>query len=319
MTSDDRVSRARRGLGLYFAVVVPLSAVIEWKIATSGGTISDHPGLVLALMWTPALAMLVARVALREGARDVSFRLRAPKGHEGPKAPLARPLLVAWLSPVLVGALAYGAAWVSGIEPFSPKAMATFGLSHTPAGLRFVVSLVLNLTLGTALSAITAAGEELGWRGYMLTRLVDAKVPYPVLVSTFVWGLWHAPLIAAGVYAAGPRPALSVACFFASIVGGGALAAYSRLASGSVWPAVLFHAAWNAVIQGTFDGFTAGGDAAHTSNVLTGESGVLVAVVSVLVAVALVRGRHVMFRSPSDPMGQPRPLFARTLSDDAGP
>jgi hypothetical protein len=111
MTSDDRVSRARRGLGLYFAVVVPLSAVIEWKIATSGGTISDHPGLVLGLMWTPALAMLVARVALREGARDVSFRLRAPKGHEGPKAPLARPLLVAWLSPVLVGALAYGAAW----------------------------------------------------------------------------------------------------------------------------------------------------------------------------------------------------------------
>lgn len=313
MTSVDRVSRARRGLGVYFAVVVPLSALVEWKIATSGGTISDHPGLVLALMWTPALAMLVARVVLREGAGDVSFRLRAPKGHEGPKAPLARPLLVAWLSPVLVGGLAYGAAWASGVEPFSPKGLASFGLAHTPAALRFVVSLVLNLTLGTVLSAITAAGEELGWRGYMLTRLVDAKVPYPVLVSTLVWGLWHAPLIAAGVYAAGPHPALSVACFFASIVGGGAVAAYARLASGSVWPAVLFHAAWNAVIQGTFDGFTAGGDSAHTDNVLTGESGVFVAIASLLVALVLVRGRHAFFRAPGDSMGSARSLFVRSL------
>lgn len=319
MSSVDRVSRARRGLGVYFAVVVPLSAFTEWKIATSGGTISDHPGLVLALMWTPALAMLVARVVLREGAGDVSFRFRAPKGHEGSKAPLARPLLVAWLSPVLVGGIAYGAAWASGIEPFSPKGLASFGLAHTPAALRFVVSLVLNLTLGTVLSAITAAGEELGWRGYMLTRLVDAKVPYPVLVSTLVWGLWHAPLIAAGVYAAGRYPALSVVCFFTSIVGGGAVAAYARLASGSVWPAVLFHASWNAVIQGTFDGFTAGGDAARTANVMTGESGVLVAVVSLVAALVLVRGRHVLFRSPSAPVGPPRPLFARSLADEPSP
>jgi CAAX protease family protein len=35
-------------------------------------------------------------------------------------------------------------------------------------------------------------------------------VPYPVLASGLIWGLWHIPLIVAGIYAAGPYPALSV-------------------------------------------------------------------------------------------------------------
>jgi hypothetical protein len=58
-------------------------------------------------------------------------------------------------------------------------------------------------------SARVAAGEEIGWRGYMLTRLIDAGVPRPVLVSGVIWGLWHVPLILGGVYLAGPPPIVS--------------------------------------------------------------------------------------------------------------
>ena len=58
---------------------------------------------------------------------------------------------------------------------------------------------------------MSAAGEEIGWRGYMLTRLIDAGVPAPVIVSGLIWGLWHVPLIVAGIiYGAHPSPALAV-------------------------------------------------------------------------------------------------------------
>ena len=39
------------------------------------------------------------------------------------------------------------------------------------------------------------------------------------------------------------------------------LAGWMRLATGSVWPPVLLHSAWNAVMQGAFDRATKGADA----------------------------------------------------------
>src|SRR5262245_63422527 len=66
----DTRFRARRGLAMYFAVLVPLTAVFESIVIISGDF-----SVIWALIWTPAAASVVARVALREGFADVSFRL----------------------------------------------------------------------------------------------------------------------------------------------------------------------------------------------------------------------------------------------------
>lgn len=303
---SERRQRAKKGLLVYFSVLVPLSGLVEAAIWRAGGAIEKHVGLVFALMWAPALASLVARVALREGVRDVSFRLAFRKPSDpatGPRGATLGPLLLAWLFPLAVGLVGYGLAWSTGLETFAARPMAGLALQSTPAWVRFLTSTAVMLTLGTVLSAATAMGEELGWRGYMLTRLVDAGVPRPVLVSSLVWGAWHLPLILSGQYASGPHPWLSAGCFLVCILGGGTIAGRVRLASGSVWPAILFHSAWNSLIQGTFDGFTAGGDASHGTTIWTGESGVLVAVVSLGFALVAVRKPFAAFRSPDDPMG----------------
>ena len=57
---------ARRGLRIYFAVVLALSAVLETLLIIGGSS-----SWVWALMWTPAAATMVARVVLREGFTDV--------------------------------------------------------------------------------------------------------------------------------------------------------------------------------------------------------------------------------------------------------
>jgi uncharacterized protein len=70
------------------------------------------------------------------------------------------------------------------------------------------------------------------------------------------------------------------------ILATGAMTAWLRLKSGSVWPAVLLHACHNAVIQWLFDSMTVEtGRAAW----FAGEFGVALAVISVLFAIPIWR------------------------------
>ena len=292
----DRRRRARRGLAIYFAVLVVGSGLLEFLLIRTGEPIQRHMGLISLLMWTPAFASLVARLLLREGIRDVSFRFGGKEG--------GRALLIAWLYPLSVGFAAYGLAWIAGLASFAPPELTRLGMSGGSAVARFATLLWVNLTLGVIVSSATAAGEEIGWRGYMLTRLIDAGLPRPVLTSGLIWGAWHLPLILTGQYASSPRPLLSAALFLANVVAFAYLAAKLRLQSGSVWPAVILHGSWNTLIQGVFDRSTAG------SPFLLGESGILVVAFDILFVFLLVRGTWTAKRAPQDP---PTPLRAAAV------
>jgi membrane protease YdiL (CAAX protease family) len=281
MAESDRgagQARARQGLGIYFAVLIPLTGVLEYLVLRTGDPIGKHGGLIFLLMWSPALASLVARIALREGVADVSFRIGGGNG--------LRAAAIACFYPLAVGIAAYGTAWAAGLARFSPPPLASLGLYGSPAPARFGILLAMALTAGTAVSMISAAGEEIGWRGYMLTRLIDAGVPRPVLASGLIWGAWHLPLILSGQYASSERPALSAAIFLINIVAFAYLSAKLRLGSGSVWPPVVLHASWNAIIQTVFDASTTGAK----SSFWVGESGVLVTAANLCFVLLLVRG-----------------------------
>jgi len=272
-------NQARRGLLLYFALLLPLSALLD-------GLIIHTHNLVwaLVLMWVPTLASVVARLTLRESFADVSFRLGGRRGWHS--------LGFALSFPVVVGLVAYGAAWASGLAQFVGPTQA---LGRTvPPLLGFAITLLLAETIGLLANVLLAAGEEIGWRGYMLTRLIDAGMPQPLLMSGLIWGLWHVPLILAGIYAAGPLPLLSAALFMGAAISSSYVFARLRLATGSVWPAVVLHAAWNSVIQGPFDGATAGAGRL----VWTGESGILVVLTLVLATIILARRPTPMLHQP---------------------
>ncbi len=281
-----RRALSRRGLLIYFVVLIAVSAFLEWKLIEAGEFIGKHPGLVLSLMYTPALSSFVARLALREGFSDISFGLGGRAG--------ARAMFIAWIYALTVGFIAYGIAWSTGLAQFQPPAAARshfFGVLPTGS---FFATVVVTSTLGTLFSCLSAAGEEIGWRGYMLTRVIDAGMPKPVFVSGLIWALWHIPLILSGQYAAGAHPHLSAILFAVDIIAAAYLAAYLRLRSGSVWPAVLFHGAWNAIIQGAFDRSTV------DKPLAVGESGYLTALVSVLVVAWLARGTWTLLRRPGE-------------------
>jgi len=270
--------RARRGLLLYFALLLPLSALLEMLIIRTHNLV-----WALVLMWVPTLASLVARLTLREGFADVSFRLGGRRG--------CHSLVFALGFPIVVGLVAYGAAWASGLAQFVGPTQA---LGRTvPPLLGFAIALLLAGTIDLLPNALLAAGEEIGWRGYMLTRLIDVGVPLPVLVSGLIWGLWHVPVILGGIYAAGPLPLLSAALFMGAATSSGYVFARLRLETGSIWPAIVLHGTWNSVIQGPFDGATAGAGRL----LWTGESGILVVLTLVLATIIVARRPGLMLRS----------------------
>jgi hypothetical protein len=61
-------------------------------------------------MWSPAVASVIARLVLREGFSDVSFRFGGLR---------TLPWYALGLGvPLAVGILAYGAAWLTGLVGF---------------------------------------------------------------------------------------------------------------------------------------------------------------------------------------------------------
>lgn len=109
------------------------------------------------------------------------------------------------------------------------------------AALAVLEALGFNLVYGGSL------GEELGWRGFLLPRLLRDRTPLGAsLVVGFWWALWHAPIdfvqgfVVAGFGGVLARQvwALPLAVLFTWV---------TVRAGGSLIPAIAFHAVINAV------------------------------------------------------------------------
>lgn len=262
----EPVHQARRGILVFIVALMATTFVSMWlRQLVPWPTLATvaFPMLVTTLLsYSPAIASLIARISLGEGIKDVSFRLRGDW--------TTQAMLIAWLWPVFCGLGTYGIAWVAGLTRFAWTSLGSdFGtwgpenlLGLSIAGMPLLHGFALRLLASLFFSipaCLQSLGEEVGWRGYLLTRLFDAKVPAPVFWNGLIWGLWHIPFFLAW----GPsrnlpeRRSISLFFFVASTVALAYLLSYLRLRSGSIWPAVLGHASCNTILSWAFNGFTA--------------------------------------------------------------
>lgn len=233
----DSVQRARRGLAVFFLVLVAVSLPFELDIAREGLDM----GRFLPLVFVPAFASIVARLVMREGFRDISFRVDARA---------RRGMLHGVLYPIAVGIPAFSIAFALRFVVFAPPTIHPLGIpipGSSPAS-RFIAGLLIAVSVGILGMAPLAVGEEVGWRSYLLTRLIQARIPRPVLVSGLVWAFWHAPLILSGKLNPSAYPKLSFVLFAVTVVSLGSLLARLRLETDSIWPPIVLHAAWNSII-----------------------------------------------------------------------
>src|SRR5215217_4994024 len=123
---------------------------------------------------------------------------------------------------------------------------------------------------------------------FVIVMVTLVVISYPNLraLLDFSWeGPISRPLLALSLAAAVLLVPYIVRLTLWQLQGFGVILAWLRLATGSIWPCIFAHAAWNSLING---GFTFATQRA-TENMWIGETGILVAVTPVIAALLLKR------------------------------
>ena len=269
-----RKSKNTKALTAFFALVILLSAVVEALICLGG-----PQWLYLALMWIPALAALAAScVSFRENGEPFSLKGLLAKG--GFRTCRLRYILLGCLLPLLYLLIPYMAYWLMYPENFA---------YHGVSPVIVLKDLLPVLVIGTLASLLSALGEEIGWRGFMVPALRERLgLNKALLISSLFWCCWHLPLLIGGDYMPGTPLWYQLPAFVLCIFPVGVMAGLLSLHSGSVWPAAFLHAAHNNYDQAVFSVITAGA----TRMVFVSETGVFTILCAwALAAILYMRAR----------------------------
>ena len=187
--------------------------------------------LVLINMLTPLLAALIMLFGVTGEGYTKEGRASLGLGKLG-----LRWWGLAFLLPIPVLLLSYGFAWVTGLARLA-TGPGEGGLSA--ALLNFLPNLLAAILLGF--------GEEFGFRGYLLPRLMGLGAKRALLISGFLHGVWHLPIILlTPFYPTEGNLLIFIVLFLLTLTAAGVIYGYMRLVSDSVWVPTLFHGAFNA-------------------------------------------------------------------------
>jgi uncharacterized protein len=214
------------------------AAPVAFRVAAGASMLAPALATFIVTRWVSPLPSLKQDTGLRLGHHWGRFFLLALLG---------TPVVVfaALLLSVAFGVHSLDLAGLSAMRaqleqiPGVMAVVEKMGL-HTFLLLQVVQALVIGPLIGLPLFF----GEEWGWRGYLLNRLLPLGQWPALIISGAIWGLWHAPVILLG-YNYPQHRVLGILFFVVLCVLQGILLGWTRLATGSVWPAVLAHGSIN--------------------------------------------------------------------------
>lgn len=264
--SRDRLDAGR--LGRFLGTLVALVAVF---VAVSRGTEIDLLVLAPAYMFTPVLAGLAAVLPAEPSLRSIGVRV----GRFRWAAIAAQAVLPITAATVVVSVAVPGV----GIDP-APEALADLGVPGGVAGL--VVVLFVG---GVTANAVLAAGEELGWRGYLLWELAPLGFWRASALIGALWGVWHVPVILAG-HNFPSFPVVGSVLFVGFCVAAAPLYTFVVVRGESVLPAVLLHGVFNGVAGTLVVSYTTA-DSTALAELVAHPGGVAGIVVAGLIALGI--------------------------------
>jgi membrane protease YdiL (CAAX protease family) len=181
-------------------------------------------------------------------------------------------LLAAYLAPIAAGLVVYGLVWLSGLGGFSGEALSGMPNGTSGSAQALVAAIARQMTFGFAMSVLSAFGEELGWRGFLVPEMSKIMgFGKTALWSGLIWALYHYPIILFSGYRSNAPLWYATLMFTITVLEISFLFAWLRLKSGSLWTGVILHASHNLIIQNVFDAVTT--DRGATAY-FTGEFGV---------------------------------------------
>ena len=231
----------------------------------------------LIIMWVPGISALLVALFTKLSLR--SFGWRFP----------IKWISIGWILPILYATIAYSIVWLFGLgdvpnPTFLERARLTSGMTIESDTAVIILSFFYITVVGILPNMIICLGEEIGWRGFLVPELTKwISMKNAGWVSGIIWASWHLPGIISGAYAVEGIPLwYQVFCFTLMVISTAIILAFLRMKSNSIWPAVVFHAVHNGVIQRFFDRITIDNG---MTNLFIGEFGIILAVVTSIFAI----------------------------------
>lgn len=247
----DRKTETRR-LFIYLAFAFGMTWIVFFAYLFSGnvwmadGTLSGMDQFVSLGMLLPALAVLLTRWVTKEGfavtGKDslllsISFR-------DGKWKCFVLAIVLPWF----YFELGYALMLLLSPKAFDPSYPTVLEMTKQEQVIIWFQPLMMMLS--GVLGSFAAFGEEAGWRGYMMPKMIKLwGVKKAVLAGGILWGIWHCPLTYVGHnfgrdYFGYPFTGFGAMCLMCMFMG--IILTYVTYRSGSIWSAVFLHAVNNA-------------------------------------------------------------------------
>ena len=260
---------SKKSIITFFVVVVILSAVFEYMYCSGG---SEYT--ILFLMWSPACACVVANIVNLFEKKE-KFDFKKFLNNCGFKIASVKYLLLGLIIPFIYLYGGYRTYWCMYPDNYA----------YTGVPLLTVLSDCFVYTIVCVISGLlSATGEEIGWRGFMVPAFRERiGTNKTLIISSFIWCLWHLPLIIFGGYMNGTALAYNIIAFILCIMPVGIICGLLRIKSGSMWPCAMLHAAHNAYDQAVFSILTRGDNMMY----FVSETGIFTIVLAWIIAISI--------------------------------
>lgn len=235
---------SKKSIIVFFIVVTILSGIVQTIYC-----LNNIGYLILVLMWVPALSALVANIVNLVDKKE-KFNLRVFLNRCGFKKCNLLYILMGIVIPFIYLIIPYRIYWTM------------YPNNYAYNGVPFNIVLgdcLLPAIAGIFLNLISATGEEIGWRGFLVPALNERLgTKKSLIITSLFWCFWHFPLIIWGGYMNGTSLIYNLIAFVLCIFPVGIIAGLLRLESESMLPCAFLHASHNNFDQGIFSLMTKG-------------------------------------------------------------
>ena len=255
-----------KSVTLFLVIVISVSAIFETIVIALRAM-----GLAVFLMWVPTIAAIIAGcISQKESNGKISFKKLLQS--IGFQKTSIKWILLSCLIPAVYIGIPYVLFWIA-----FPNSLDMSKAS--------VIQLVLMSVVGIFIGLITAIGEEIGWRGYLVPATLErVGIKKALIYTSIFWGVWHLPILISGLYMPGTPAWYSVPAFLFMIIPVGMIYGIITIKTKSIWPAIFLHAAHNTFDQLIFGTVTV----ANNKMFFVSETGIFTIIFAWIVAVFLV-------------------------------
>ena len=244
-----------KGVLSYLILTYGLTLTLVFLIYSTGGVYGFSALGVYGIMLIPAFsAFIVRKFITKEGFRGSGLCIGWKRYYI---IAYTLPILIVTATYVLSIIIGYGKVYISESELIEhlkelTKQGGVTTIPKPPMGLSysewFLLLSVASITALVPLAWVFGFGEEFGWRGYLLPKLMSLGKWKALIMTGFLWWLWHTPLTliipSSSQLSLMETTIIALTGLLAAILVN-IMFAWLYYASGSIFTAALAHALYN--------------------------------------------------------------------------